>query len=67
MTDVDRMLETPLSEVYFNPSWEKVISERDILRRKKEEIWKRASLSLEFSEIARSKLKTVYIGIKRYL
>ncbi len=64
--DVDRMLKTPINEVYFNPSWERIHSERELLRKKREEIWKKGPLYRELSERALSKMKRIYVGIKHH-
>ena len=63
--DVDRKLTTPIKEVCFHPCWQRVDEERALLRAKKDEIWKTGPFSVELREKIHSKLKTVYLKLRR--
>ena len=63
--DIDRRLTTPIREVYFHPSWERVNAERSLLRMKKNEIWRTAPLNIELWEWAFRKLKSIYRIFKK--
>ena len=45
--DVDRKLQTITKEVFFSPRWEEAEKERDIMRHKKDEIWRTPPLWVE--------------------
>lgn len=64
--DVDRRVNTSLREMYFYPYWEEAEKAREILRAKKEEIWRVGTFRQEISPRIKAWVKTHgYNQIKR--